>query len=64
MTIHKSKKLLINRNLWVLEIFQIGWISNYLNYEMKYWFTWVSLISLMIYQMFCQTMNQATTRFS
>jgi hypothetical protein len=63
MTIDKSKKLLINRNLWVMEVFQIGWISNYLKYEMEYWLTWISLISLMIYQTVCLTINQTNTKF-
>ncbi|NJL64922.1 MAG: hypothetical protein HC903_27850 [Methylacidiphilales bacterium] len=62
MTIDKSKKLLINRNLWVLQIFQIDWIANYLRYEMKYWFTWISLVSVMVYQTIYLTMNQAAAK--
>jgi hypothetical protein len=64
MTIDKSKKLLINCNLWVFKIFPIVWIFNYLRYEMKYWLTWISLISLMFYQMIYRTMDQPNTRFS
>lgn len=50
MTRLTSKQLLIDFQFWIFKHFNIRWIINYLNHEIKYWLSWVSLTRLVIKQ--------------